>query len=277
MLNFFPKTATLRNKRKLSAMSKETQEYPLNNQSQKSSAIGIIEEFKTQISEKIEGKFTKELSREFNRTKSSILGTLSKLDEILLNPEIRTFSGNVPLQLQNADAEKQQPNAYRSQNDPQPKVEVSACRASNLTDSDPGEISKMVTGVQKEIPFSSFGTSSGKQKKARSTSQLQFLSENTPATIEADQILLALQQLANNSFAAIFNNNINRIWILTKSLTTPMLVFDGKSENLNNLKICFKQVRKTTSNSRKKTEYTPCTLSCVAMLCRLSKTSAAPA
>ena len=69
----------------------------------------------------------------------------------------------------------------------------------------------MVTGVQEEIPYCSPGTSSGKQKKARSTSQPQFRSENTSATIKADQILLAFPQLATNSNAANFSNNINRI------------------------------------------------------------------
>ena len=56
----------------------------------------------------------------------------------------------------------------------------------------------MVTGVTEKVPFWSLGTSSGKQKKARSTTQPQFRSEDTPATIEADQILLALQQLATD-------------------------------------------------------------------------------
>ena len=57
----------------------------------------------------------------------------------------------------------------------------------------------------------------------------QFCSENTPATIEADQILLALQQLATNSNSANFNNNDSRISKLPKSLTTTMPTFDGKS------------------------------------------------
>ena len=87
----------------------------------------------------------------------------------------------------------------------------------------------MVTAVQEEIPYSS-GFSSGKQKKARSTSQPQFHSENTPATIEADQMLLALQQLPTNSNSANVNNNSNRISKLPKSLTTRMPTFDGKSE-----------------------------------------------
>ena len=88
----------------------------------------------------------------------------------------------------------------------------------------------MVTGIQEEIPYCSPGNCSGKQKRARSTSQPQFRSENTPATIEADQILLALQQLATNSNSANLNNNINRISNLPKSLTTKMPIFDGESE-----------------------------------------------
>ena len=43
-----------------------------------------------------------------------------------------------------------------------------------------------MTGVHEEVTNCPPSTSSGKQKKNRSTSQLQFRSENTPATIEAD-------------------------------------------------------------------------------------------
>ena len=88
----------------------------------------------------------------------------------------------------------------------------------------------MVTAVQEESPYCSSGLSSGKQEKARSTRQPQFRSENTPATIEADQILLALQQLATKSNSAYVNNNSNRISKLPKSLTTTMPTFDEKSE-----------------------------------------------
>ena len=87
-----------------------------------------------------------------------------------------------------------------------------------------------VTGIHEEVTYCSPSTSLGKQKKNRSTSQPQFRSENTPATIEADQILLALQQLANNNNSAIFHNNINRISKLPKSLTTTMPTFHGKTE-----------------------------------------------
>ena len=87
-----------------------------------------------------------------------------------------------------------------------------------------------MTVTQEKIPYCSPTNSSGKQKKTRSTSQPQFRSENTPATIEADQILLALQQLTTNSNSANFNKNISRISKMPKSLTTTMPTFDGKSE-----------------------------------------------
>ena len=88
----------------------------------------------------------------------------------------------------------------------------------------------MVTRVHEEVAYCSPCTSSGKQKKNRSSSQPQFRSENTPATIEADQILLALHQLPNNNSSANFHNNINKISKLPKSLTTTMPTLDGKSE-----------------------------------------------
>ena len=88
----------------------------------------------------------------------------------------------------------------------------------------------MVTGDHEEVTYCSPSTSSGKQKKNRSTSQPQFRSENTPATIEADQISLALQQLASDKNSANFHNIINRISKLSKSLTTTMPTFDGKSK-----------------------------------------------
>ena len=87
-----------------------------------------------------------------------------------------------------------------------------------------------ITGIHEEVTYCSASTSSGKQKKNRFKSQPQFRSENTPATIEADQILLALQRLANNNNSAIFHNIINRISKLPKLLTTTMPTFDGKTE-----------------------------------------------
>ena len=89
--------ATLTNKRKLAAVTRETQEeHPRNGQSRNTSVPRINEEYITQFSEEIEGRVTKKLSQEFSRAESRILGALSKLDEFLLNPQITTHSETVP-------------------------------------------------------------------------------------------------------------------------------------------------------------------------------------
>ena len=240
--------ATLRNERKLAAVTRETQvEHPRNGQSRNTSVPRINEEYITQVSEEIEGRVTKKLSQEFSRTGSRILGTLYKLDEFLLNQQIRTHSRTVPGTFRSTNVEKQGTNEDESQSDPHLEVGTSVCQSRHSIDSDTDEAHDTMTGVieqtskgphmvtgatavQEEIPYCSSGISSGKQKKARTTSQPQFHSENTPGTIEADQILLALQQLATNSNSANVNNNSNRISTLPKSLTTTMPTFDGKSE-----------------------------------------------
>ena len=132
----------------------------------------------------------------------------------------------------------------RSLNDPCPEVRYSPHHSANLKSREVEDYPHMLAGgpegifnrphmtavIQQHVFYCSPGTSSGKQKKARSTNQPQFRSENTPATIEADQILLALQQLATSSNSANFNNNIKRTSKLPKSLTTTMPKFDEKSE-----------------------------------------------
>ena len=245
--------AKLRNKRKLAAVTREIQEEnPRNGQSRNTSVPRINEESIAQLAEEIENRVTKKLSQEFSRTESRFLCTLSKLDEFFLKQQIRTHSGTVLETFQNSKVDNQGTNEDDSQSDPHP--EAGLLRSQTTQNSGPevgpymvtgaterhgmvtgvtGEIRHcrdMVTGVQEEIPYWSSGISSGKQKKARSTSQPQFRSENTPAIIEADQILLALQQVATNNNSAVVNNNKNRISKLPKSLTTKMPTFDGKSE-----------------------------------------------
>ena len=130
----------------------------------------------------------------------------------------------------------------RSQNDPHPEVEFSASRASKLTDSDTEETSHMVTGVQEETPYCLPMISSGKQKKAHSTSQPHFRGGNTPATFEADQVFFALQQLASNSSSVSFNNSINRIYNCPFSSRQQCLPLMENQKISNCLRICSKQV-----------------------------------
>ena len=132
--------ATLRNKRKLAAVTRETQEEnPRNGQSRNTSVPRINEEYITQLSEQIEGRVTKKLSQEFSRTESRILGALSKLDEFLLNPQIRTHSGTVPGTFPNTNVENQEPNEDRSQDDPHLEVGPSVCQSRHSIDSDTDE------------------------------------------------------------------------------------------------------------------------------------------
>ena len=248
---------TLRNKRKLAAVTRETQEeHSRNGQSRNTPVPRINEEYITQSSEEIEGRIAKKLSQQFNRIESRISDALSKSDEFLSNQQIQTHSKTVPGTFRNTNVENQGTNEDDSQSDPHPEAgifhgqttqnsgpkecpdmvtgvtgEIRQCRDMVTVDSE--EIRNghdMVTAIQEETPYCFSGISSGKQKKALSASQPHFRSENTPATIEADQILLALQQLPTNSNSSNVNTNSNRISKLPKSLTTTMPTFDGKSE-----------------------------------------------
>ena len=236
--------ATLRNRRKLAAVSRETPESTRSSRTQNVPDPELTQDYIFQVSEEIEGRVIKKLSKEFSKTESRTLGALSKLDELLLNPQVQTCSVAVPGTSRNNNSENWETTGYRSSDDPYPEVGCFSHHSGQLNSPETETHPHMVTGVEKEVrrnphlmtatrekvPYCSPTTSSGKQKKARSTSQPHFRSENTPATNEADQILLALQQLATNSNSANFNNNFSQISKLPKSLTTTMTTFNGKSE-----------------------------------------------
>ena len=115
--------ATLRNKRTLAAVTRETQEEnPRNGQSRNTSVPRINEEYITQLSEEIEGRVIKKLSQEYSRTESRILGALSKLDEVLLNQQIRMHSGSVPETFRNTNVDNQGTNEDHSMTDPHPEA-----------------------------------------------------------------------------------------------------------------------------------------------------------
>ena len=88
--------ATLRNKRKLAAVSREVPHGSRSSRAQNVLDPESAQDYISQVSEEIEGRVTKKLSKEFSKTESRILGALSKLDELLLNPQVRTCSVAVP-------------------------------------------------------------------------------------------------------------------------------------------------------------------------------------
>ena len=117
--------APLRDKRKLAAVTRETQEeHPRNGQSRNTSVPRINEEYITQVAEEIESRVSKKLPQEFCRTESRILGALSKLDEFLLKQQIRTHSGIVPGTFRNTNVENQGTNEDDSQSDPHPEAGI---------------------------------------------------------------------------------------------------------------------------------------------------------
>ena len=72
------------------------EEHPRNNQAQNTSVTKLSEDFTTQVSEEIEGKDIRKLTRETSKTESRILGALSWLDQFLLYPLIQSHSRTVP-------------------------------------------------------------------------------------------------------------------------------------------------------------------------------------
>ena len=161
----------------------------------------------TQVSEEIEGRVTKRLSKEFSRTENRILGALARLDDFLMNPLLpghrNTTRNN---QGTNEDGSQKDPHAEAGLFDGQTTRKVSLEERHDMVTGVQRERvydHDMVTGateqignchditrIHEEVTYRSPSTSSGKQKKNRSTNQPQFRSENTPATIETDQIFL---------------------------------------------------------------------------------------
>ena len=124
--------ATLRNKRKLAAVSTETPENTRNTQSRSTIDPEMAQEYIYEVSEEIEGSVTKKLSKEFSRTESRILGALSKLDDFLLNPQVRTCSVAVPGTSRNSNSENRELTGDRSLDDPSPEVRYSSHHSGNL-------------------------------------------------------------------------------------------------------------------------------------------------
>ena len=124
------------NKRKLAAVSRETPETTKNSKAQKTLDPELAQDYISQVSEEIEGRVTKKLSKEFSRTESRILGALSKLDEFLLNPQVRTCSVAVPGTSRNSNSENQELNRDRSLNDPCPEVVYSSHHSGHVNSSE---------------------------------------------------------------------------------------------------------------------------------------------
>ena len=124
--------ATLRNKRKLGAFSRETPESTRKSRAQNLLDPESTQDYISQVSEEIEGIKAKKFSKEFSRTESRILGALSKLDEFLLNPQVRTCSVAVPGTSRNDNSENRETTANCSSDDSCPEVRYSSHHSGHL-------------------------------------------------------------------------------------------------------------------------------------------------
>ena len=132
-----------RNKRKLAALTKENcDEHPRSNLASTSNVPRSQEDYKTQVSEEIEGRVTKRLSQEFSRTENRILGALARLDDFLMNPLLQGHSGTTPETSRNVFSINQGTNEDDSQSNPHPEA--------GLLTSGREDHHDMATGVQRE-------------------------------------------------------------------------------------------------------------------------------
>ena len=91
---------------------------------QNSGAPRSQEDYITQVSEEIEGRVTKRLSKEFSRTENRILGALARLDDFLMNPLLPGHSGTAPEPTRNTTRNNQGTNEDGSQTDPHPEASL---------------------------------------------------------------------------------------------------------------------------------------------------------
>ena len=166
--------ATLRNKRKLAAVTREIQdENPRNGQSRNTSVPRINEDYLTQLSEEIEGRITKKLSREFSRIESRISDALSKLDEVLSNQQIQTHSKTVPGTFRNTNVENQGTNEDDSQSDPHPEGGLFRSQTTQNSGPEAGHYNApFILIALKSWQLPSFCSSSGSQQYKRSSSKV---------------------------------------------------------------------------------------------------------
>ena len=114
--------ATLRNRRKLAAVLRETPESSRSSRTLNLLYPELTQDYISQVSEEIEGRVTKKLSKEFSKTESRILGAVSKIDEFLLNPQVRNCSRAFPGTSRNTSLKNRETTGDRSSKDPYPEV-----------------------------------------------------------------------------------------------------------------------------------------------------------
>ena len=155
---------TLRNKRKLAAVLRETPESTRNGRAQNMLDPELTQDYISQVSEEIEGRVTKKFSKEFKRTESRILVALSKLDELLLNPQVRTCSVAVPGTSRNNNSENRETTGDRSSDDPCPEVRFSSNHSGHLNSPEQKILTNVECYIKCHVYYSAISFDFGSQR-----------------------------------------------------------------------------------------------------------------
>ena len=215
--------ATLRNKRKVAAVSRETPEGSRSSRGQNVLDPELTQDYISQVSEEIEGRVTKKLSKEFSKTESRILGALSKLDEFLLNPQVQTCSVAVPGTSRNCDSEYREPNGDRSLKYPCPEVGYSSHHSGRLNSSEVEECPHSCISVCKQIFYKNI---------SKSDTQLSCILKAFTAALKKYS---GFREGMNkkNSFSSFYHCCFTIDIVLITSLT---LIFSASTEKLGKVR-----------------------------------------
>ena len=149
--------ANLRKRKKFAAPSKKNWKENLrNNIARIKSATNSQKDYITQVSEEIEDRITKMLSKEFSRKMNRILAALSQLDEFHFYLLIQGHSGSAMEISKNTFYTNQGTNDDDSQLDPHPEARVSqsqTAQAFGSDDSYDSQVRNLFQNISFRFPF----------------------------------------------------------------------------------------------------------------------------
>ena len=174
-MRFFPfeKYGNAEKQKKITVVSRETPEGSRGSRGRNVLDPELTQDYISQVSEEIEGRVTKKLSKEFNKTESRILGALSKLDEFLLNPKLRTCSV-VQGASSNANPENRETHGDLSLKDSYPEVGYFSQHSGQLNSLETG--TKPAPGDKKLL---SHGDRSYRKDSSQSSHNYSFSRRNS--------------------------------------------------------------------------------------------------
>ena len=233
--------ATPRNNRKQSALSRK------NNKESAKRSYSRTQKF-PRLKRTLSLKCKKRFEGEWQRTclKNSVgperdrfLGALCTLEYWNSKPRslgaFWTRSGVIPeIYWENQKTHKKK----RSQNDSD--LQTGVPMSQPLENFDPDEASYIMAEDHWEIPNCSSESFSGRKVKCALRVNGNSAAKTPLATIETEQILSALHQLATNSNSVNFNIRLNIFSKLPKSITTTMPTFDRKTEKFEQFENFFR-------------------------------------